>query len=247
MVVHEANARPGLANRVGARLGATVATAGASRLKGAIQVGMPLRRSISDFDRVAQRPAALQRWGFEPDGPVLLVTGGSQGARRINTALLGALPHLLDRGARILHVTGRANLDAVRSAAAAHAVPLDGGYRSVGYVEDMADAYAAADLVLCRSGMMTVAEVTTVGLPAVFVPLPIGNGEQRLNALPVVGAGGALMIDDANLSTERLIQEIEPLLFDPDRLSVMGNAAATLGRRDADVRLARLILEAVNR
>jgi UDP-N-acetylglucosamine--N-acetylmuramyl-(pentapeptide) pyrophosphoryl-undecaprenol N-acetylglucosamine transferase len=111
----------------------------------------------------------------------------------------------------------------------------------------MAGAYAAADLAVCRAGAMTVAELTAVGLPAVYVPLPIGNGEQRLNALPVVEAGGGLLVDDAELDGDRLAAMVLPLLTDPQGLVRMGGAAAGLGRRDADETLGRLVIEAAGR
>lgn len=244
VVVHEANARPGLANRVGARWAAVVASAGPVDLPATEVVGMPLRRSIADLDRSASRPAARASWGWPPGSPVLLVTGGSQGARRLNQALLDALPELLGAGVRVLHVTGPANAVEVRSSARERGVDPDGDYRAVAYVDDMATAYAAADLAVCRAGMMTVAETTTVGLPALYVPLPIGNGEQRLNAAPVVTAGGAVIVEDAALTGPRLVAETLPLLTDPARLAAMSAASQTLGRRDADVALARLIAAA---
>jgi len=166
LVIHEANARPGLANRVGAHWATTVATAGSSRLRGAITIGMPLRRSIADCDRGAARADSRRQFGWDDSRPVLLVTGGSQGAQRLNQALAAALPRLLGHGVRVLHVTGTANYEGVQADAAAAGI-VDDGYRPVPYVDDMSVAYAAADLIVCRSGMMTVAETTTVGLPAI--------------------------------------------------------------------------------
>jgi UDP-N-acetylglucosamine--N-acetylmuramyl-(pentapeptide) pyrophosphoryl-undecaprenol N-acetylglucosamine transferase len=106
-------------------------------------------------------------------------------------------------------------------------------------------AYAAADAVLCRAGAMTVAEVSAVGLPAVYVPLPHGNGEQALNAAPVVAAGGGVLVPDAELSGERVIAEFVPLLRDPERLATVGKAARASGHADADERLARMVLDVV--
>jgi UDP-N-acetylglucosamine--N-acetylmuramyl-(pentapeptide) pyrophosphoryl-undecaprenol N-acetylglucosamine transferase len=106
-------------------------------------------------------------------------------------------------------------------------------------------AYAAADFVLCRSGAMTCAELTAVGLPAVYVPLPHGNGEQRLNATPIAQRGGGLVIDDSDLSPDWIIQNVLPILRDPERVATMSEAAAAMGRRDADVALARKVLEIV--
>jgi UDP-N-acetylglucosamine--N-acetylmuramyl-(pentapeptide) pyrophosphoryl-undecaprenol N-acetylglucosamine transferase len=103
-------------------------------------------------------------------------------------------------------------------------------------------AYAAADLVLCRSGAMTCAEVTAVGLPAAFVPLPHGNGEQRLNAQPIADAGGGLIIEDSKLTPEWIRDTLLPLVLDPARLAAMSAAAAGLGRRHADTQLASEII-----
>jgi UDP-N-acetylglucosamine--N-acetylmuramyl-(pentapeptide) pyrophosphoryl-undecaprenol N-acetylglucosamine transferase len=111
------------------------------------------------------------------------------------------------------------------------------------YIERMDLAYAAADAVLGRCGMTTVAEITAVGLPAVYVPLPHGNGEQALNAAPVVAAGGGLLVDDAELTGERAAAELVPLLTDPGRLAAMGRAARSSGHADAADRLAHLVLE----
>jgi UDP-N-acetylglucosamine--N-acetylmuramyl-(pentapeptide) pyrophosphoryl-undecaprenol N-acetylglucosamine transferase len=108
-------------------------------------------------------------------------------------------------------------------------------------------AYAAADAVLCRGGMMTCSELAAVGLPAVYVPLPIGNGEQRLNAQPVVRAGGGVLIEDERLSSGWLEENLLPLLADRARLEEMGTAAAAFGRRDGDEALADLVEEALGR
>lgn len=113
------------------------------------------------------------------------------------------------------------------------------------YVDRMDLAYAAADLMLCRAGAMTVAELAAVGLPAAFVPLPIGNGEQRLNAQPMVKAGGGLLVDDAELTPDWVLQNVLPVLTDPARLWDMSRAAAEFGRRDADDLLVRMVYEAI--
>jgi UDP-N-acetylglucosamine--N-acetylmuramyl-(pentapeptide) pyrophosphoryl-undecaprenol N-acetylglucosamine transferase len=114
---------------------------------------------------------------------------------------------------------------------------------AVPYLDRMDLAYAAADLAVCRSGAMTVAEVSAVGLPAVYVPLPIGNGEQRLNALPVVEAGGGLIVDDRSLTSEFVAGTVSGLLNDPVALASMTTAAALAGHRDAAQRVAQVALE----
>jgi UDP-N-acetylglucosamine--N-acetylmuramyl-(pentapeptide) pyrophosphoryl-undecaprenol N-acetylglucosamine transferase len=236
IVVHEANARAGLANKVGARLATrVVAAVPGSGLRGAQVIGIPLRRAVTTLDRAALRPAARERFGLPPDGPVLLVFGGSQGARTLNTAVAAALPTLVEKGIAVLHAHGKGGEPA---AAATGYVPLP-------YIQDMHLAYAAADAVLGRAGAMTVAEVSAVGLPAVYVPLPHGNGEQALNAAPVVAAGGGVLVPDAELTGRRLLAELLPLLTDPDRLAAMGAAARASGHAEADDRLAEIVLDVV--
>jgi UDP-N-acetylglucosamine--N-acetylmuramyl-(pentapeptide) pyrophosphoryl-undecaprenol N-acetylglucosamine transferase len=115
----------------------------------------------------------------------------------------------------------------------------------VDYLERMDLAYAAADLAICRSGAMTVAEVSAVGLPAIFVPLPHGNGEQRLNALPVVEHGGGEIVEDADLTPERLVELVVPMLTSGERLSAMSAATRRTGHADADETLARMVLAVV--
>ncbi len=233
IVVHEANARAGLANRVGARFAARVAAAVPDTLPGAEVLGIPLRRSMTELDRPALRARARERFGLPADGPALLVFGGSQGARTLNTALAAALPGLVRAGIAVLHAYGRAGT----------AAAPEPGYVGVPYIDAMDLAYAAADAVLGRCGAMTVAELSAVGLPAVYVPLPHGNGEQALNAAPVVAAGGGVLVPDAELTADRVLAELVPLLTDPVRLAAMGAAARGSGRADAAERLAHLVLD----
>jgi UDP-N-acetylglucosamine--N-acetylmuramyl-(pentapeptide) pyrophosphoryl-undecaprenol N-acetylglucosamine transferase len=244
-VVHEANARAGLANKVGARLTPYVAAAvDGSGLRHAHVLGIPLRTQVSGLDRAARRAEARASFGLSAVGPVLLVTGGSQGAQRINAAVTGAAADLAGAGVQVLHIAGPKQADAVRTALGPGAPAT---HHVLAYAEAMELAYAAADLVLCRAGAMTCAELAAVGLPAVYVPLPIGNGEQALNARPLVDAGGGLLVDDATLDPEWVRRHLVPLLQDPARLSAMGTRAAGLGHRDADLALARLVLEAAAR
>jgi UDP-N-acetylglucosamine--N-acetylmuramyl-(pentapeptide) pyrophosphoryl-undecaprenol N-acetylglucosamine transferase len=241
IVVHEQNARAGIANRLGARWARTVAAAvDGSGLKNAHVIGIPLRTAITQLDRRARRSTARASFGLA-DGPVLLVTGGSLGARRINTAVAEAATDLAASGVQVLHITGAARYQEVLEQLGP-AVPST--HHVHGYVDGMDAAYAAADLALCRAGANTVAELSAVGLPAVYVPLPIGNGEQALNARPVVDAGGGLLVDDAVLDGAWVRRNLLPLLQDPARLAAMGAKAAGLGHRDADDALAKLVLEA---
>ena len=239
IVVHEANARPGVANRMAARLTRHVFTASDSvRIRHGKAIGIPLRPAIAELDRQSARVPARERFGLDPDRPTLLVTGGSQGAQRINGAVLAAAPALADAGIQVLHIPGRKN-----PVIAPERGPGEAPYVVVAYLESMADGYAAADFVLCRSGAMTCAELTAVGLAAAYVPLPLRGGEQRLNAEPIVAAGGGLIVADADLTGEWITQHVVGVLSDPVRLAAMTEAARVSGARDAGLVLAREVLE----
>nr|WP_245555776.1 undecaprenyldiphospho-muramoylpentapeptide beta-N-acetylglucosaminyltransferase [Gordonia soli] len=228
IVIHEANASAGIANKVGARFADKVlAAVDGSGLDDAEVVGIPVRGVLAELDRSALRAKARHYFGLDEDAPTLLVFGGSQGAQRLNDAVAGAAGELGSAGIGVLHAYGPKNSIDPKS-------PPDAPpYRAVGYLKRMDLAYAAADLVMCRSGAMTVAEVSATGLPAIYVPLPHGNGEQRLNALPVVESGGGLLVDDATVTSEWVAREVPALLSDPARLTAMSAAAAGFGHRDA--------------
>jgi UDP-N-acetylglucosamine--N-acetylmuramyl-(pentapeptide) pyrophosphoryl-undecaprenol N-acetylglucosamine transferase len=239
VVIHEANASAGWANRVGARSARRVLSAVPDPgLPKAEVVGVPVRAAITTLDRMMLRAEARAHFGFADDARVLLVFGGSQGAQSINRAVAAAAKDLAAAGISVLHAHGPKNTLDLRE-------PADGDppYLAVPYLNRMDLAYAAADLAICRSGAMTVAEVSAVGLPAVYVPLPIGNGEQRLNALPVVNAGGGVIVDDADLSPDFVADTVVGLLGDGHRLTAMTAAAALAGHRDAAQRVAQVALD----
>lgn len=241
IVVHEANARPGVANRLAARMTTQVFTAAPSvRLAHAAAIGIPLRPAIIGLDRPALRDAARQRFGLDPGGPVLMVTGGSQGAQTINAAVSGAAAALRAAGVQVLHITGPRHAVEVPNGD-----PADPPYVVAQYVDEMHYAYAAADFVICRSGAMTCAELAAVGLPAAYVPLPLRGGEQRLNAEPVVEAGGGLLVDDADLEPAWIETTLIPVLVDPERIAAMSARASASGAPDAGGVLARHVLTAV--
>ncbi|MGN6473737.1 MAG: undecaprenyldiphospho-muramoylpentapeptide beta-N-acetylglucosaminyltransferase [Mycobacteriales bacterium] len=236
IVVHEQNTRPGFANRLGARLTRSVAVSfPGTPLRHAVRTGLPLRREIVELDLAAMRPAARAAFGLDAARPTLLVFGGSLGAQRLNEAMPAVAGELAGAGVQVLHVSGHGKAVSVAPAA-------DGpAYVVVEYVDHMELAYSAADLVVGRAGANTVSELTALGLPAVYVPLPIGNGEQRLNVEPVVAAGGGLMVADADFSPDWLRANLLPLIADPDRRRTMGEAARGFGRLDADRELADLV------
>ena len=251
VVVHEQNARPGLANRLGARWARAVAvTFPGTRLPGAQVTGLPLRAPIAGLlaDRAAAphatRVAAATALGLDPDLPTLLVSGGSLGAVRINAAVSGAACDLLTVGVQVLHLTGAGKGDPVRAALAG--VPGAERYHVREYLDEMHLGLAVADVVLGRAGAGTVCELTALGIPAVYVPLPIGNGEQRLNAAGVVAAGGGLLVEDAELDAAWVRTHLPVLLVGETAVQTrarMAAAAASVGVRDAAARVARLVEE----
>jgi UDP-N-acetylglucosamine--N-acetylmuramyl-(pentapeptide) pyrophosphoryl-undecaprenol N-acetylglucosamine transferase len=236
IVVHEQNARPGLANRLGARMTPYVATTFPSTsLPHARVIGMPLRREIAMLDREASRAQALAHFGLDDNLPTLLITGGSLGAQRLNAAFASRVDSLRAHGIQVLHITGLGKEFAHDSTVAGPP------YVVAGYVDRMDLAYAAADLVVARAGANTVCELTAVGLPAVYVPLPIGNGEQRLNAIDVIAAGGAILVDDADLTPQWVDNILVPLMTDGLKVAEMADASASMGEPEADERLADLV------
>jgi UDP-N-acetylglucosamine--N-acetylmuramyl-(pentapeptide) pyrophosphoryl-undecaprenol N-acetylglucosamine transferase len=241
IVIHEANAQPGVANRLGALMTTYVFTATPSvRLAHATAIGIPLRPAITGLDRRALRLAARRRFGLRPEGPVLMVTGGSQGAEAINSAVCGAAAALRAAGVQVLHITGPKHVVEVP-----YGDPADPPYVVIPYVEEMQYAYAAADFVICRSGAMTCAELASAGLPAAYVPLPLRGGEQRLNAEPAVAAGGALLVDNTGLDPAWIESALIPVLIDPERIAAMSARLSTVGAPDAGIVLARQVLTAV--
>jgi len=243
IVVYEANPLPGVANRLGARFTHYVATSyPGTPLRGARLTGIPLREEILTLDRSAgAQRAARGRYGLDYQRPTLLVFGGSQGARSINMAAAGAAESLTRAGVQVLHAAGPKNVEEV---AAALPRGLPAPYMLVPYLDHISSAYAAADMVLCRSGAMTCAELAAVGLPAAYVPLPIGNGEQRRNALPTIEAGGGLIVDDADLSPSWIMNSVVPVLTAPERLGKMSAAMAGTGHPEAARAIIAMIHEA---
>ena len=233
IVIHEANAMPGLANKLGARWAQAIGTTfEGTPMRGAVQVGMPLRAEIATLDRPTVRPAALVEFGLDAERPVLLVTGGSQGAKRVNETIREVGAEVIDAGWQLLHVVGRLS-------------PFDDPglehYRVVEYCDRMDLAFAAASLVVARAGASTVSEISAVGLPAIYVPYAVGNGEQAVNIRQVLREGGARTISDGEFTPERFRRDVLPLLRDAEALAAMGRAAESVGIRDAAARVVAMI------
>ncbi|QGF24235.1 undecaprenyldiphospho-muramoylpentapeptide beta-N-acetylglucosaminyltransferase [Raineyella fluvialis] len=246
IVVHEQNAVPGLANKVATRFTDRVAvTFPGTPLRHSRVIGMPLRSEITGMDREALAPAARHEFGLEEGLPTVLVSGGSQGARSINAAITAAYPELIARGIQVLHVLGPKNFRAEMVPVVDEATGAS--YRPVAYVDAMEKAYAVADLMVGRSGAGTVMETIAVGLPAVLVPLPHGNGEQARNADSLVAAGGAIRLSDIRCTGDALVDIIAPLVTDPDRLARMRAAGRGMLPGNAADLLCDMILEAAAR
>lgn len=250
LVVHEQNAVPGLANKLAARWAASVAVSvpgvaeNFPRPERVVLTGNPVRSDLA-ADRLPDRAAAATRLDLDPARRTVLVFGGSLGARRLNDAVMGATglwsrPDEL----QVLHATG--TRDAQRSAAA-WAETDHRGLHVVHrpFLDVMADAYAAADVAVCRSGASTVAELTLAGVPSVLVPYPhAAADEQTANARALADADAALVMPDHELDAARLVECVESIVFDHDRLSTMRRAARELGRPDAATAVAELVMAA---
>lgn len=238
VVIHEANAKPGMANKLGARstpyVGVTFA---GTPISGARVTGMPLRPEIAGLDRQALRAEARAHFGLAPDHRTLLVTGGSLGARALNQGVSGSARELVSSGVQVLHVWG--GLTELSD-------PGVPGYSVVPYCDRMDLAFAACDLAVSRAGSTTVSELAGLGIPSVLVPYSVGNGEQRFNAAGVVEAGGALLVEDGELGAEWVRHTLIPLIVDDARLADMSERARRAGSLDGTARLLGLVREAMS-
>jgi UDP-N-acetylglucosamine--N-acetylmuramyl-(pentapeptide) pyrophosphoryl-undecaprenol N-acetylglucosamine transferase len=241
VVLLEQNAVPGRATRMLARRARVVAASfaeTAAHLPHArvVHTGNPIRAEIRT---VTSRPVGDRLRS-------ILVTGGSQGARRLNRAVAGCMVDLLskDPELRIIHQCGSLDYEAVERAAAALPAQLAARYTASAFFDDMAIRIGQSDLVVMRAGGSSIAECSALGRPMIVVPYPHAGGHQRHNAAPYVAAGAALLIDDAECTPERLGAEISALVGDPPRWHAMADASAELGLPDATDAVVRLIVEA---
>lgn len=237
IAIHEANARPGIANRLGAAFTSHVGVVFAStRIRHATVVGMPLRRELETLDRHAARAVALEFFALDPAKPVLLVTGGSSGARSINRTVAATVPLILGAGWQVLHIAGEKS---------EISDPELAGYHLLRYCDRMELAMAVADLAVSRAGSATVSEFTALGVPAVYIPYPVGNGEQRHNVADVLAAGGGILVADAGFSEAWVASELLPLLRDRATIAELAARAGTVGARDGADRMVALVTRAL--
>ena len=260
LVVHEQNAIAGRANRLAARRAAAVAVtfeAAASQFgpRRTVLTGNPVRPGLlptAEGDlrsaRLALREEALAAFGLDPDRRTLLVFGGSQGALRINRAVTDSIGRWADpAGIQVLHAAGaRTHAETAEALAAADTGALRVELRE--FIDRMDLAYAAADLVVCRAGASSIAELTALGLPSVLVPYPYATDDhQAANARALEAAGGAVVVPDDTMDADRLVAVAEPLLAPDGPGQAMADAAAAFGRPDAADALAALVLELADR
>ncbi len=245
-VLMEQNAKAGKTVRLLARCASRVCTCWPEAAQGlpaakVVLTGNPVRQEVISEERAKAR----QRYQLPEGRPCLLITGASQGAASINSAVLKALPQWREREWTVIHLTGPKHIDKIK----AEAEPLVAGgkldYRPLGYLEDMAGAYAACDLVVCRAGATTLAEVTARGIAALLVPYPFAaENHQVANAQSLVNNGAGVMIADDQVE-ERLGTAVPELLEQPDRLLAMAQASAAMGRPQAAEDVLRVVAESI--
>lgn len=234
--IHEQNAKPGIANRFGARLTRFVGVTFAStRLAHATVVGMPLRHEIEQLELAPARAEARALFDLDHRKPTLLVTGGSIGARRLNDSVSASVAAILGSGWQVLHITGSRS-------------PVDdpglAGYHLLEYCDRMDLALAVTDLAVSRSGAGIVSELAALGIPAVLVPYAVGNGEQAYNARDAVQAGGAIVVTDDSFSPDYVHDLLPALLQDRARIADMAARMTSIGVRNGADRMVDLVLSA---
>ena len=239
LVIHEANALPGIANKVGNRFASAAGkTFRSANMAHTEFVGMPLRSSIVALAEKKDSAGARKHFGLRPDQFTLLVTGGSLGARSINTTIESSRPLLAAAGIQVLHIVGGSSeLEEVSEAQ----------YARVRYVDQMELAIAASDFAVARAGAATVSEFSAIGLPALYIPYPVGNGEQKFNIQDVLAAGGAVTISDVEFTPEYVRSTLIPMLSDSKALAKMSEAAKQAGVLDGTERFIALIDEVLAR
>ena len=227
IVLHEANAKPGLANRLGALFTNHLAVAQpvtSGKLSRALVTGLPLRTDVakavqmSGDDWTAARSKAKAALGMSAGSPLIAIFFGSQGSVALNKVIADSLPILKRTGAQILHAVGKSN----------QLPKVEPSYKPVSYIEDMAGLYLAADLIIARSGAVTCSEVNALGKYALFIPLPIGNGEQKVNARLVTEQSRGEIVNQGEFTPQWIEKHIDRLLRNSDMASAMGNPSDLL-------------------
>jgi UDP-N-acetylglucosamine--N-acetylmuramyl-(pentapeptide) pyrophosphoryl-undecaprenol N-acetylglucosamine transferase len=245
IIVHEANALPGWANRLGVKLGGSPIVAFEKSRSAhptwarAENVGIPLRPSIVELSQADEesreeiKTRKCKEWGFDPERPVLLVFGGSQGSQHINRVIEESRDLLSRTGVQVIHGVGRNN-----------PLPVAGdGYKAIHYFDDLPEAYIASDLVICRSGAVTCHELSALRKYALLIPLDIGNGEQKLNGESLVDVGAAGMVGNGEFTSRWFSENILGLIAAGKKWNSTSHPA--LVPLNAAQRIGNLIIESL--
>ncbi len=240
LVLHASDVQPDRSNRMAAHWAAAVTcvSPAAAEVFGEIATvtGHPIRREVAE----ATREHGMAELGLEPGRPTLVVTGGSQGARRLNMAVIGALPELLDGlGMQVVHLSGALDYASLRGKWEELGSPEH--YHLIEHLPNAGLALAAADLLITRAGAASLAEACLHGVPMIVVPYPHAGGHQRLNAEPVAASGAAVLVDDEAFTTERLLALVREIVPDAERLSAMHDAAMAAAKPGAAQEIAQIV------
>lgn len=232
-VVHEANALPGMANRMGARKAAAVGVAfPGTKLPKALVTGMPLRVEIEESLRTPNKEAARAFFGLDKKTVTLLVTGGSLGANRLNQAVIEASAALNAAGIQVIHIVGeRSELPAISTKSLVR----------LKYCDRMDLAMTAADFAVSRAGASTVSEFAAIGLPALYVPYPIGNGEQKHNVEHLIQSNASRLVADEGFTAAFIRDEVIPLISNTKEIQRMNAALKRASISDGTERLLKLV------
>ena len=233
LVIHEANALPGWANKFGSKFASAVGvTFNGTPLRNSTVVGMPLRKEIEQLATSLDKQTARKFFGLDPNTVTLLVTGGSLGARKINQTIEDSRKFFAAAGIQVLHIMGaKSDLEEVNQP----------DYQRIRYCNRMELAIAASDFAVARAGASTVSEFAAVGLPAAYVPYPVGNGEQKHNVKDLVTRGGGLLVLDQDFNKEYVSELLVPLISNTTQLASMSAAAKSAGLADGTARLLSLV------
>lgn len=242
--LHEQNKRLGMTNRILARRADRLFlsyenTLGAYPKNKAVVVGNPVR---ADFLTPPNRDEACRRFDLDPDRPVVLVSGGSQGARTLNQAMKTVVEGLSPADPQFIWMTGKHEVEEARAAASGRTAQV----RVFPFIEDMVGACAAADLIVSRAGASSTAELAVLGKPSILVPFPFAtDNHQEKNARAFEEAGASIVLMDAECTGARLRGLFRELFSDPGRLAALGRAAGNLAKPDAAARLVAVIFDAI--
>ncbi len=249
-ILHEGNFLAGRTNRLVARFARKICVTFPETVnqfpdgKG-VWTGLPIRKSIVAPEQMSKQLARASFKELDPNRFTLLVIGGSQGAKAINTVIVESLPYLFSMGIQVIHQTGQKNIENVLNLAEAAGFTMNKGHLPVAFLDgdELPLALRAADLMVCRGGISTLAEAMVNGLPAIVVPLPTAYADhQTYNARAVERGGGAVHLAEHELSSEKLISLIKTLQDEPNRLAFISECAMDLGKPDAGEEVANIVI-----